>query len=69
MREGERERELETMAASALATRPGRERRGMRWMDCQRETDSITRFNVKAAFAAAVAMVEKGGKGMVDCEI
>ena len=30
----------------------------MRWMDCQRETDSITRFNVKAAAAmAAVAAV------------
>ena len=61
------------MAASALTTRLGGEgegeRQGMRWMDCQRETDSITRFNVKAAFAAAVAMVEKGGKGMVDCEI
>ena len=28
----------------------------MRWMDCQRETDSITRFNVKAA----VAVVEEG---------
>ena len=29
----------------------------MRWMDCQRETDSITRFNVKAAAMAAVAAV------------
>ena len=58
MHEGERARELETMAASALATRlgRGRERQGMRWMDCQRETDSITRFNVKAAALAAVAM-------------
>ena len=28
----------------------------MRWMDCQRETDSITRFNVKAAAAAMAAV-------------
>ena len=69
MRERRRERgELETMPASALATRLGRERerQGMRWMDCQRETDSITRFNVKAA---AVAMAEEGGKGMAHPEL
>ena len=64
-RERERERAETMAAASALATRLGRERERMRWMDCQRETDSITRFNVKAA----VAVAEEGSKCRANPEI
>ena len=63
-----RERELETMAASALATRLGRE--------TGNEMDGLSTgngfdhsFQRQGEGGCAVAMVEEGGKGMADPEI